>query len=95
MDAVAEPIDVRRVLPLQRHPVVFASFDALPVGAAVEIVVDRDPLPLHLQFERLRTAQFDWAYLESGPDLWRVRITRLRAGSSDGCGSSCGCSVRG
>ena len=31
---------------------------------------------------------FEWAYLESGPDTWRVQITRREAGSC--CGGCCG-----
>ena len=57
-------------------------------GQAMELVNDHDPVPLHRQFDAEMPARFDWDYLESGPTLWRVRITK-RAGSH-AAGSCCG-----
>ena len=92
----APPLDVRTVPPPQRHPLIFGTFDALPVGGAFDIVNDHDPVPLHQQFQRVRPGQFDWRYLEAGPARWQVRIGRTAAGVApvaDGCGQGgCGCS---
>jgi uncharacterized protein (DUF2249 family) len=97
MNASTDCIDVRSVPPPQRHPLIFGSFDALPPGEAFEIRNDHDPMPLYLQFERTRLGQFEWHYLESGPQLWRVRIGRVAAGQAAGDSSGCGgaCSCRG
>jgi uncharacterized protein (DUF2249 family) len=88
-------IDVRSVPPPQRHPLIFSTFDALTPGQAFEIVNDHDPVPLYFQFEKTRLGQFDWRYLESGPQRWHVRISRVAAGmpagSSSGCCGACSC----
>ncbi len=67
-------IDVRTIFPRERHALIFQTFDALPPGAALELVNDHDPVPLHHQFAAVRPDQFSWQYLQQGPDLWRVRI---------------------
>lgn len=99
MQAIIERIFVPSVPPSQRHPLIFAAFDALPVGEAIEIVNDHNPAPLELQFERVRCGQFDWQVVLGGPSLWQVRIERVAegdvAGTPSGCGSggpACGCS---
>ena len=89
-------IDVRTIPPQQRHPLIFGTFDDLPVGGAFEIVNDHDPVPLYHQFQRTRPAQFDWKYLETGPARWQVRIARTAEGvaavPTEGCGGGCACS---
>jgi uncharacterized protein (DUF2249 family) len=103
MAELAEPvqrIDVRQVPPPQRHPMIFSVFDGLAPGAALELVNDHDPVPLYFQFDRQRSGQFRWDYLDAGPDLWRVRITQVGGARADGeaaqVGSSCcgSCSCR-
>ncbi|MFO1253200.1 MAG: DUF2249 domain-containing protein, partial [Inhella sp.] len=49
MSTLATPtIDVRRLAPAQRHPLIFAAFDGLAVGDAFELVNDHDPVPLFM-----------------------------------------------
>lgn len=67
-------IDVRTIVPRDRHPLIFDTFDSLASGAAFMLVNDHDPKPLHYQFQFERKDEFTWDYLESGPDVWRVRI---------------------
>lgn len=88
-------IDVRSLAPAQRHPLIFSTFDALADQAAFEIVNDHDPVPLFMQFERTRGGQFNWQYLQTGPDLWQIRITRTLAGASAAAEECCGCCCRG
>jgi len=99
MTPATELIDVRTVPPPERHPLIFGTFDALAAGANFELVNDHDPVPLYFQFEKLRGGQFDWRYLEAGPELWRVRIARVAAGSSaaaaPGCGDTAGSATSG
>lgn len=87
-------IDVRTVAPRDRHPLIFTTFGRLSPGQALELVNDHDPKPLRDQFEAQIPGEFSWRYLESGPDTWRVAITRTgtgrAAGSTCGCGSGCG-----
>lgn len=67
-------LDVRALAPVQRHPLIFRTFEALGPGEAFELVNDHDPKPLYYQFAAERPGQFTWEYLEQGPEAWRVRI---------------------
>ncbi|OJX33436.1 MAG: aminotransferase [Burkholderiales bacterium 68-12] len=93
--AVTE-IDVRTIEPRERHAQIFGRFDALHAGEALQIVNDHDPVPLRYQLESRAAGQFQWAYLQSGPDLWRVLISKLessKAEAEDSCcsgGACCG-----
>lgn len=69
-----QQLDVRTIVPRERHPLIFATFDALDAGAAFELVNDHDPKPLYYQLQAERPGQLDWEYLEQGPDVWRVRV---------------------
>lgn len=69
-------LDVRTVPPRDRHPLIFQQLQALPVEGALELINDHDPKPLHYQIVAEYPNQFTWEYVESGPDVWRVRITR-------------------
>lgn len=84
-------VDVREIPPRDRHPLIFSTFHGLRAGEAMELVNDHDPRPLYYQFQAERPGQFSWDYLESGPQVWRVRIQRLAAGHGNGqCCGSCG-----
>ena len=70
-------LDVRVIPPREKHPTIFATFDALESGQAFVLVNDHDPFPLRYQFEATRAEQFAWEYLEQGPQVWRVRISKV------------------
>jgi len=70
-------IDVRHIPPPQRHPLIFQTFEGLQAGQAFLLVNDHDPKPLYYTFKAERDGQFDWEYLERGPEVWRVRIGRV------------------
>lgn len=72
-------VDVRNMIPRDRHPLIFQTFDGLTVGASFELVNDHDPKPLYYQFLHERPGQFDWEYLEQGPEVWRVTISRKQS----------------
>lgn len=74
-------LDVRTIVPRERHPRIFQTFDDLQPGEAFELVNDHAPTPLYYQFLHERPEQFEWEYLEEGPETWRVRITRKANGS--------------
>jgi uncharacterized protein (DUF2249 family) len=71
-----QTLDVRAIAPRDRHPLIFRLFDELEPGGAFELVNDHDPKPLYYQFQAERQGQVDWAYLEEGPEVWRVRVGR-------------------
>jgi len=72
-------LDVRTIQPRDRHPMIFNTFDSLTNGESFELVNDHEPKPLYYQFLHERTDQFRWDYLEQGPDVWRVKITKESA----------------
>ena len=73
------PLDVRTVVPRERHTLIFDTFTALKPDEAFVLINDHDPRPLYYQFEAEHTGQFSWDYLEQGPEVWRVRIGRRSA----------------
>lgn len=72
----AATLDVRNLAPRARHPLILTTFDGLAPGAAFVLVNDHDPKPLYYQFKAELGAVFDWDYLESGPEVWKVRIAK-------------------
>ncbi|MCM2288322.1 MAG: DUF2249 domain-containing protein [Sulfuritalea sp.] len=67
-------VDVRTIAPRERHPLIFGTFDRLAAGEALLLVNDHDPKPLFYQFQAESKGEFTWDYLESGPDVWQVKI---------------------
>lgn len=72
-------LDVRPIPPREKHPAIFSTFDALEEGDHFILVNDHDPIPLRYQFNFERAGQAGWEYLEQGPELWRVRISKVKA----------------
>lgn len=81
-------LDLRALAPHERHARVFATFDALRLGDAFELLNDHDPQPLYHQFRAQAPGNFAWHYVQSGPDTWRVSIRKL--GRAHGAGECCG-----
>lgn len=73
----ATTIDVRSLIPAQRHAKIFQLVDELLPGASFVLVNDHDPKPLYYQLEAEHPKQFSWTYLERGPTVWRVEIGKL------------------
>ncbi|MCF8470365.1 MAG: DUF2249 domain-containing protein [Parvibaculum sp.] len=69
-------IDVRTLVPAQRHAKIFEMVDALEPGASFILVNDHDPKPLHYQLDAEYPNQFSWTYVEQGPKIWRVEISK-------------------
>lgn len=87
--APATTIDLRTIAPRDRHALVFARFDVLQPGQALELVNDHDPQPLRVQFEDRAFGRYDWHYVETGPASWRVRIDKCGANPTSDVGDSC------
>ncbi len=77
-------VDVRTIVPRERHPLIFSTFDGLKAGESMQLVNDHDPKPLLYQFQAERHGQFTWNYVEEGPETWRVDIGKT---GRDCCGS--------
>lgn len=76
---VVKDFDVRPYHPAQRHEMIFGSFNELNPGEAFVFTNDHDPIPLYYQFEAENPGQFEWEYLEKGPEVFQVKITRNAA----------------
>lgn len=72
-------IDVTVLEPRMKHPTIFARFDELQGGESLIIHNDHDPKPVYYQLLGERGNIFKWEYLEQGPEIWEVRITKNTA----------------
>ncbi|MFJ2022074.1 DUF2249 domain-containing protein [Streptomyces nodosus] len=72
-----EIVDVREIPHGQRHPRIFTRFARLAGGESFVLVNNHDPKPLRREFEATQPGRFAWEYLESGPEQWQIRITRV------------------
>lgn len=70
----AAQVDARKYPPIQKHDVIFKTFEGLKPGEKMELLNDHDPKPLHYQMMHEYTDQFEFSYLEQGPEVWRVAI---------------------
>ena len=69
-------VDARKYEPRDKHTVIFQTFEDLKPGEMMELINDHDPKPLHYQLLAEYTNQFEWEYLEEGPEVWRVSIEK-------------------
>jgi uncharacterized protein (DUF2249 family) len=69
-------VDARLYEPKDKHNVIFKTFEELNPGEKMELINDHDPRPLYYQFMAEMPDQFQWDYLEEGPEVWRVSIER-------------------
>ena len=91
VQAALPTVDVREIAPRDRHPLVFSKFRGLSADEAMELVNDHDLRPLYDQFQAEIPGKFTWDDLDSGPDAWRVRLSKVAGGHSNGqCCGSCG-----
>ena len=69
-------LDVRHLIPAERHRIIFEKWFELSPGAGYVLINDHDPKPLYYQFAAEHAEAFTWDVLEDGPSVWRVRIGR-------------------
>ena len=70
-------LDVRPLRKPDKHPAIFETYRDLEVTGSFVLVNNHDPKHLHDEFEVENPGAYDWTYVESGPDAWRIRITKL------------------
>ncbi|HTM84521.1 MAG TPA: DUF2249 domain-containing protein [Mycobacterium sp.] len=69
-------LDVREIPHAIRHATVFGAFDAVPPGAAMELIAPHDPLPLLHQLDQRSSGGLVVSYIERGPGAWRLLLGR-------------------
>lgn len=80
-------LDVRAIPRSERHPRIFGMLNSLQPGHDLTLTVDHDPLPLYYHLEMHFSGLFGWHYLERGPELWQVKVTREKR---EDCNCNCG-----
>ena len=72
-----QELDVRGMRKPDKHPTIFATYAALPVGESFVLINDHDPRHLHDEFEADHAGSFGWEYLNREVRNWRIRISKL------------------
>lgn len=70
-------LDVRVLVPIQRHQLLIKLFKELPVDDNFVFINDHDPLPLFYEFRSIYGDVVGWDYLNRGGREWKVKVTRL------------------
>jgi len=76
-------LDATLLHPSIKHATIFKTFDDLKPGESLELHNDHDPRPLRFKLENTRGNIFTWDYLEQGPELWRIKISKNKIGQKD------------
>lgn len=69
-------LDVRQIPHVIRHATVFGALGAVPRGGSLVLVAPHDPQPLLAQIREREEGSVEVTYLESGPEAWRLQLTR-------------------
>jgi uncharacterized protein (DUF2249 family) len=70
-------LDVRTLRKPDKHPAIFRTYEELAVGGSFVLVNNHDPRHLRDEFEAEHPGSYGWAYLSTGPETWRIEITKL------------------
>lgn len=76
---MTKKVDISEIFPHQdRYPTVHKTFESLKIGEKMELLNDHDLQPIFkYKFPVDFPEQYEWSYLEKGPDVWRVEVTRI------------------
>ena len=69
-------LDARVIPHAIRHRAVIGAFSQVRPGAAMVLVAPHNPLPLLAQLTEIEGDALEVAYLQQGPDQWRLRLGR-------------------
>ncbi len=72
-------LDVRQIPHAIRHATIFGALGAIAPGFSIDLVADHNPLPLLAQLDQKHSGEFAVSYLDEGPEIWRLHLSRLRA----------------
>jgi uncharacterized protein (DUF2249 family) len=80
MSEFAGRVDIRAITPHKdKYPTVHKTFEALKAGEKMELINDHE---LRHLFEYKFTLdfpdQYEYTYLEEGPEVWRAAVTKIK-----------------
>lgn len=70
-------LDIRQIIPREKHATIHATFEDLAPGRSMILINDHDPKPLYYEFNFEKSGRFKWEYIEQGPEVWKVVITKV------------------
>lgn len=62
--------------PEHEDRILFETLDSLQMGETIEIIDNHDPSSLYNQLQENMPNEFEWNYLEEGPDTWKVAVEK-------------------
>lgn len=74
-----EELDMRVLIPIERHKKLIHLFGELPVNESFVFINDHDPIPLYYEFRSIYGDVVGWEYLNRGGREWKVKVTRTEA----------------
>ena len=77
-------LDVREIPCSVKHQQIFDRFLSLPAGDFFVLRNGHDPVPLRNQFESILPGGFSWEYLQAGPEVFEIKISKLSAQVASG-----------
>lgn len=77
MSSKTKTLDLRKLLPFERHSKIFYMWNGLKEGETLRIINDHEPRPLYYQFEAEHKGQFEWSYEKQGPKDWIFTIKKI------------------
>ncbi|WP_104083950.1 DUF2249 domain-containing protein [Cryobacterium sp. Y11] len=69
-------LDSRTIPHAVRHAAIFGALDAIQPGISLDLVASHNPLPLLATLQRNQPDAFTISYLQEGPEVWTLRLTR-------------------
>ncbi|HIW33769.1 MAG TPA: DUF2249 domain-containing protein [Candidatus Paenibacillus intestinavium] len=76
MENYASTINATEYPPHLKHKMIFETFNRLNVGESMLLINDHDPKPLRFQFESMYADLYNWEYVQQGPTLFQVKISK-------------------
>ena len=72
-------LDVREIDKKFRKKTILSLFDDLSDNHELELISDHSLAPLNKLFHKEKNGFFKWAEIESGPDIWRISIRKIKS----------------
>lgn len=73
-----EPLNITTLVPFFKNYIILNRFDYLSEGEGFIICNNCDPKPIYYRLLVERGSAFNWKYLEEGPEVWKVEISKVK-----------------